>query len=101
MPAITAFVLLMLIASWAIVTGAFQIAAAIQLRKHIKVVAGTRWRLLDIIWSCPALQPPAGGLAVVWIIGAYAIVFGLLLMALGFKLRGLERLAHGMTPHPV
>jgi uncharacterized membrane protein HdeD (DUF308 family) len=34
-PALTAFVLLILIASWAIVTVAFQIAAAIQLRKHI------------------------------------------------------------------
>jgi len=46
-------------------------------------------------------NPAAGALAVVWIIGAYAIVFGVLLMALGFKLRGLERITHQMTPHPV
>jgi uncharacterized membrane protein HdeD (DUF308 family) len=35
-PGITALVLLIVIAAWAMVTGAFEIAAAIQLRKHIK-----------------------------------------------------------------
>ena len=35
-PEMTALILLILIASWAIVSGAFQIGAAIQLRKHIK-----------------------------------------------------------------
>src|SRR5437773_7759132 len=34
-PGITAWVLLILIASWAIVTGAFEIVAAIQMRKYI------------------------------------------------------------------
>jgi uncharacterized membrane protein HdeD (DUF308 family) len=102
-PAMTAFILLILIASWAIVTGAFQIAAAIQLRKHIK----GEWLLalggvFSILFGAVLLlNPPAGALAVVWIIGAYAIIFGVLLIALGFKLRGLERLAHEMTPHPV
>jgi uncharacterized membrane protein HdeD (DUF308 family) len=47
------------------------------------------------------IYPAAGALAVVWIIGAYAIVFGVLLMALGFKLRGLERSVHQMTPRTV
>jgi hypothetical protein len=37
----------------------------------------------------------------IWIIGTYAIVFGFLLVALGFKLRGLERAVHEMAPHPV
>ena len=102
-PAMTAFILLILIASWAIVSGAFQIAAAIQLRKHIK----GEWLLAlggigSILFGAILLFfPAAGALAMIWIIGTYAIVFGVLLIALGFKLRGLERLAHNMTPHPV
>jgi uncharacterized membrane protein HdeD (DUF308 family) len=102
-PAMTAFILLVLIASWAIVSGAFQIAAAIQLRKHIK----GEWLLalggvFSILFGAVLLfNPAAGALAVIWIIGAYAIVFGILLIALGFKLRGLERITHQMTPHPV
>jgi uncharacterized membrane protein HdeD (DUF308 family) len=102
-PAMTALVLLILIASWAIVTGTFQIAAAIQMRKHIK----GEWLLAlggvgSILFGAVLLfYPAAGALAMIWIIGTYAIVFGVLLIALGFKLRGLERMAHQMTPHPV
>lgn len=36
------------------------------------------------------INPSVGAVAVVWIIGAYAMVFGVLLLALSFKLRGLE-----------
>jgi uncharacterized membrane protein HdeD (DUF308 family) len=102
-PAMTAFILLVLIASWAIVTGIFQIAAAIQLRKHIK----GEWLLAlggigSILFGAILLfYPAAGALAMIWIIGTYAIVFGFLLVALGFKLRGLERAVHDMAPHPV
>jgi uncharacterized membrane protein HdeD (DUF308 family) len=102
-PAMTAFILLVLIASWAIVTGIFQIAAAIQLRKHIK----GEWLLAlggigSILFGAILLfYPAAGALAMIWIIGTYAIVFGFLLVALGFKLRGLERAVHEMAPHPV
>jgi uncharacterized membrane protein HdeD (DUF308 family) len=102
-PAMTAFILLVLIASWAIVTGIFQIAAAIQLRKHIK----GEWLLAlggigSILFGAILLfYPAAGALAMIWIIGTYAIVFGCLLVALGFKLRGLERAAHELISHPV
>ena len=102
-PAMTAWILLVLIASWAIVTGAFQIAAAIQLRKHITgewflVLSG----VLSILFGAALLyNPVAGALAVVWLIGAYAIMFGILLLALGFKLRGLVRSASHMVPTAV
>ena len=102
-PAITAFFLLILIASWAIVTGAFEIAAAIQMRKYIT----GEWLLAlsgvaSILFGLALLINPAvGALAVVWIIGAYAIVFGVLMVVLGFRLRGLERSLHQMTPRTV
>jgi uncharacterized membrane protein HdeD (DUF308 family) len=102
-PGITALVLLILIASWAIVTGAFEIGAAIQLRKQIKgewllALAG----VASVIFGLALLiNPYAGALAVVWIIGAYAIVFGVLLIALGFRLHNMVRRADRMTPRPV
>ena len=102
-PAITALILLILIASWAIVTGAFQIAAAIQLRKHIS----GEWLLalsviISILFGAALLyNPVAGALAVVWLIGVYAVIFGILLLALGFKLRGLKRSLPHMVPTAV
>jgi uncharacterized membrane protein HdeD (DUF308 family) len=103
MPSITALVLLILIAAWALVTGAFEIAAAIQLRKEIKgewllALAG----VASILFGLALLfNPRVGALAVLWLIGAYSIVFGVLLMALGVKLHGLVRSVDRMSPRAV
>lgn len=89
-PAITAGALLILIAAWAIVTGVLEIIAAIQLRK---VIAG-EWALgiggaLSIILGVIlAANPVAGALAVVWVIGLYALLFGALLLWLAWRLHG-------------
>jgi uncharacterized membrane protein HdeD (DUF308 family) len=102
-PAMTALILLILIASWAMVTGIFQIAAAIQLRKHIT----GEWLLalsgvLSVLFGAMLLYNPVGGaLAVVWLIGAYSVFFGLLLLVFGIKLRGLVRSADNMVPHAI
>ncbi len=102
-PNITALVLLILIAAWAIVTGAFEIGAAIQLRKHIKgewllALAG----VASVLFGFALLvNPNAGAIAVVWLIGIYAIVFGTLLAALGFRLRSLLHSVDRTSPHPV
>jgi len=87
-PGITAIVLLYLIAAWALVTGAFEIAAAIRLRKVIDgewllVLSGILSVGLGILLM---LFPGAGALALVLWIGAYAFVFGTLLLILGFRL---------------
>ena len=93
LPGITALVLLYIIAGWAVATGILELVAAVRLRKEIK----HEWLLaLSGIASVAfgvliALFPGAGALALVIWIGAYAFVFGALLVALGVRLRGLGR----------
>jgi uncharacterized membrane protein HdeD (DUF308 family) len=89
MPGFTAIALLMLIAAWAIVTGAFQIAAAIRLRKEIDnewlmILSGV---LSVAFGGLMIVNPGAGALAVLWLIAAFSVVFGALLVILAFKLR--------------
>lgn len=90
-PGITAVALLYLIAAWAVVRGVFEIVTAIQLRKEISnewmlVIAG----ILSVLFGVALVaNPAAGALAVVWIIGTYAFIFGLLMIVLAFRLRGL------------
>lgn len=91
-PQITAFALLYLIAAWAILTGILELIAAFQLRREVEgewmlVLAGVVSILLGLLL---ALRPGSGVIAVVWFIGAYAIVFGVLLIILGFRLRSLR-----------
>jgi uncharacterized membrane protein HdeD (DUF308 family) len=88
-PGITALALLVLIASWAIVTGIMEIVAAIRLRKVIEgewllVLAG----LASLGFGVTLLLLPGpGALAVIWWIGAFALVFGVLLIVLAFRMR--------------
>jgi len=89
-PGITALVLLIVIASWAIVTGLLQIIIAIRIRKLIKneLLLGLSG-LLSILFGIVILRNPgAGAVGVVWMIGAYAFLFGILLIMLGFRLKG-------------
>jgi hypothetical protein len=62
-------------------------------RDRRRVLAHPRRRPLDRLWRL-LLRPGVGALAVVWLIGGYAIVFGIVAMMLAFRLRALqERLA--------
>lgn len=105
-PGITALFLLGVIAFWAVFTGVAEIAAAIRLRKQITgewllVASG----LLSVLFGLVMIVfPGAGALAMVWMIGIYAIVFGGLLIGLGMELRRWGRshereLPTGGTPH--
>lgn len=90
-PGLTALILLYLIAAWNIVRGAFEVIVAIRLRKEIE---GEGWLIaagiLSIVFGLfLSMFPAAGALALLWLIGSFAIVFGIIVIALGFRLRGL------------
>jgi uncharacterized membrane protein HdeD (DUF308 family) len=89
LPGLTAVGLLILIAAWAILSGIVEIMAAIRLRRVITrewllVLAGLASIALGVILL---LQPAAGALALVWLIGAWAFVFGILFIVLSLRLR--------------
>jgi uncharacterized membrane protein HdeD (DUF308 family) len=89
MPGLTAFWLLYLIAAWAIVTGIFEIVAAIRLRKEITgewllILRGVALVLFGLLI---VFMPGAGALAIVWWIGAFSLVVGILFIVLSFRLR--------------
>ena len=93
-PALTAEILLILIAAWAVVIGAFQVYLAIRIRDQIK---GEFWLALAgaaaIVFGVAIfLFPAASALSVTWLIGSFAIAFGLLLIILGWRLRHIAEL---------
>src|SRR5262249_13223476 len=93
MPGVTALVLLYVIAAWALVRGAFEIAMALQLRKQMT----GEWLLaLAGVLSVPFgillfAFPGAGALALILWIGIWSTVLGVMLLALAFRLRGWGR----------
>jgi uncharacterized membrane protein HdeD (DUF308 family) len=92
-PGVTAMVLLFYIAIWAIGTGVLEIVTAIRLRKELTgewllVLGGLVSVLFGVILMA---HPGAGALALIWLIGMYAVVFGILLVALAFRVRNFGR----------
>jgi uncharacterized membrane protein HdeD (DUF308 family) len=93
-PGLTAVILLYLIVAWAIVIGTLEIVAAIRLRKAVEKIGllalsgllSVALGVVLVIW------PRTTGFALVWLIGAYVLVFGLLQIGLGFRSRNLQKM---------
>jgi uncharacterized membrane protein HdeD (DUF308 family) len=93
-PALAAEILIYLIAAWAIVIGVFQVYLAVRIRDQIK---GEFWLALAgaaaiIFGIATFLFPAASALSITWLIGSFAIAFGLLLVILGWRLRRIAEL---------
>jgi uncharacterized membrane protein HdeD (DUF308 family) len=90
-PHATAIVILYFIASWAIITGVFQLAEAIsgmsRLSPWILAITGIASLLLGIILF--ASSPLVALLTLVWLIGIYALIYGGMLIARSFYFRSL------------
>ncbi len=103
LPGLTELMLLYMIAAWAIVIGVLEIVAALRLRRRIQ---GETWLVLNgalsiVFGVLTMLVPSAGALSVAWLIGAYAIVVGVLLLGLSFRLRDWRAGQHGAVVSPV
>jgi uncharacterized membrane protein HdeD (DUF308 family) len=88
-PAASASAFVVLLAAWAVVTGALELALAIRVRRDLEgellyALSGAASILLGILVLS---RPLAGLLAIAWLIAAYQIGFGALLIAFGMKLR--------------
>jgi uncharacterized membrane protein HdeD (DUF308 family) len=91
-PGLTAIALLYLVAAWAVVTGLAEIATAIRLRQEIRgewalILGGILSVLFGLLL---AVLPGVGILSLIWLIGAYAVAFGVLLLVTAFRVRGRD-----------
>jgi uncharacterized membrane protein HdeD (DUF308 family) len=88
-PGITALALLTVIGVWALIYGVFEIIGAIRLRKEID----NEWLLLihgvlAVLFGLMVLvRPGAGALALIWLIGSFALASGIVLVVLAFGLK--------------
>jgi len=92
-PALAAGALLLLISAWAIVSGVIEIVMAIRLREQI---TGELWLAiaggLSIVFGVLLFAfPVSGALTIVWLIGGFAIAFGISMIILGWRLRGIHQ----------
>jgi uncharacterized membrane protein HdeD (DUF308 family) len=91
-PGLTAIALLYLVAAWAVVTGIAEIATAIRLRQEIRgewalILGGIISVLFGLIL---AVLPAVGILSLIWLVGAYAVAFGVLLLITALQVRGRD-----------
>ena len=88
-PGITALILLFTIGGWAVAIGVLQIIGAIRLRHEID----NEWLLvlsgvISVLFGIAVIsRPAAGALGLVWLIGTYAVIAGVLYIGLALRLK--------------
>jgi uncharacterized membrane protein HdeD (DUF308 family) len=99
-PGITALSLLYVVAVWAIAMGVSQAVAAVTLRRELE---GEFWMGLGGVMSVVfgillVVSPGTGLITLVWLLGAWAIVFGASSLGLAYRLHGLTATQHQLAP---
>ena len=88
-PGITALALVFLIAVWAILIGIFEVVTGIEFTGQVRG-SWTLWLagLLSVAFGVLiAVNPGSGALAIIWLIGFYAILAGVLRLTFAYRMR--------------
>jgi uncharacterized membrane protein HdeD (DUF308 family) len=85
----TALVLVLIIGFWMLGIGIFEIVYAIQFRRAIAHpwAVGISGLLSALVGLFIIVFPGAGALSLIWVIAAYAILYGILMIVAAFQLR--------------
>ncbi|MCC6312896.1 MAG: HdeD family acid-resistance protein [Thermomicrobiales bacterium] len=92
-PGLTLLTFVYFIGAWAIITGIVQIYEAIKLRDEID----NEWWLVlggiaSLVFGILVIASPLLGLfTIATLLGIYGVLFGILIIVLGFRLKGLQR----------
>jgi uncharacterized membrane protein HdeD (DUF308 family) len=87
----TTIFLLYMVAIWALITGVISIVTAIRLRREIRrewilILSG----IVAVIFSIFIFaRPAAAAVTIMWIISAFAVLFGILLIVLAIRIRSV------------
>ncbi|MBV8662364.1 MAG: DUF308 domain-containing protein, partial [Hyphomicrobiales bacterium] len=96
-PGLTILTFVLVVAAWALITGALMMIAAFRLNLD----HGRWWLVLGGLVSILygvllVVAPMVGAVVLTWWLGAYALVFGVLLLILAYRLRHM----HEVGTHP-
>lgn len=96
-PVLTATVFVIFIAVWAVITGILELVAAVRLRRELAgeillVLSGIASIVFGVLLF---IAPAVGAVAVIWVLGIYALIFGVLMIVLSFRLRSWHQSGGG------
>jgi uncharacterized membrane protein HdeD (DUF308 family) len=91
-PVVTAYALLYIIVGWAIISGFFETLAANEFRRALSDMwlIGLAGALSIVLGFLLAAAPRTGLISLVWLLGGYALVFGVLYIIAGYRLKSAQ-----------
>lgn len=96
---VTALVLIYFIAAWAIVTGLFEIVAAVDMHGEIQGdwLLGLSGLVSIVFGALVAIRPGDGALAILWLIGIYAIIGGVARLVFAYRMYSTRETVRGVV----